>query len=260
MQSMDSNSQIEIIRLSREKRQLTNVPANTLIRDIRLFPNYNVPKSLQYLNRYCDIVLSRLRDKNFLCPNYHHLYIRIAETEDEALASLVITEDWHTWGIAILNAETLLKAEQHEQQNLVLEAIQNGLLDIAELDKLDKSKILGAISETREMGILSEISYKTKANNKITFKISTKIILGQNEEEIFFTIRNNATNKVAKWKFGQENISLINSWFGSISVTNKKITIKPKANMDLLLKGKQQIIELDVIKELSDPEKTGNNK
>jgi hypothetical protein len=42
-------------------------------------------------------------------------------------------------------------------------------------------------------------------------------------------------------------------------VTNKKITIKPRPNMDLVLEGKQKIIELDVEKELADLTKSDQN-
>jgi hypothetical protein len=204
-------------------------------------------------------VLRQLIQKEFKCPHYHHLYISIADTKDEALKRAIIVEDWFTYGVAVLKEETLLKADHNEQQALVLNALKEGLLDIAELDKLDKSKILDAISEAKEIGLLSEILYKAKENNKITFVISTKSILGQNEEEIYFTIVDKDTNRIARWKFGQENIFLIGGWFGTINVTNKKITIKPRANMDLVLEGKQKIIELDVEKELADPTKIAQN-
>jgi disulfide oxidoreductase YuzD len=124
-----SDTQIKIINLSREIRQALNTPPNTLIRDIRLLFNYTTPKSLLYLNRYCDIVLSRLITKKFLCPNYHHLYIRIADTKEDALTNIVIAEDWYIYGIAVLKEETLLEANQDEQQLLVLNAIKEGLLD-----------------------------------------------------------------------------------------------------------------------------------
>ena len=71
--------------------------------------------------------------------------------------------------------------------------------------------------------------------------------------------RDKDTNRITRWKFGQENIFLIGGWFETINVTNKKITIKPRANMDLVLEGKQKIIELDVEKELADTTKIAQN-
>ncbi|MFT3680168.1 MAG: hypothetical protein QM791_07830 [Ferruginibacter sp.] len=257
--SNSEKAQIENVEIKRQERKSRHLVSDTLIRDIRVYYAYRLPGALFYLNRYADIVLRQLIQKGFKCPNYHHLYISIADTRDEALKRAVIIEDWFTYGVAVLKEETLLTAGHHEQQALVLNALQEGLLDIAELDKLDKSKILDAISEAKEIGVLSEILYKAKENNKIAFTISTKTIVGQNEEEIYFTIVDKATDRIARWQFGQENIFLIGGWFGTINVTNKKITIKPRANMDLVLEGKQKIIELNVEKELADPTKTAPN-
>ena len=252
-------AQIENSETKRQERISKNLISDTLIRDIRLSFAYKLPRALFYLNRYADIVLRQLIHNDFKCPHYHHLYVSIADTKEEALKRAIIVEDWFTYGIAVLQEQTLLKADHSEQQQLVLTAIKDGLLDIAEIDKLDKEKILKAINEAREIGVLSEIIFKAKENNKIAFAISTKTILGQNEEEIYFTIIDKETNKTARWKFGQENIFLIAGWFGAINVTNKKITIKPRANMDLVLEGKQKIIELDVEKELADLTKIDQN-
>ncbi len=245
-------AQIKFSETGREKRQKQNLPNDTLIRDLRLYYVYQLPSNLFYLNRFADIVLQLLIEKDFKCPKYHHLYISIADTRAEALKRARVLEDWFTFGIAVLREETLINAGHAEQQNLVLDAIAEGLLDIAELDKLDKTKISEAINEARNIGVLSEIDFKAKENNKIAFVISTKAILGHNENEIYFTIIDKVKNRSVKWKFGQENIFLIAGWFGTINVTNKKITIKPRANMDLVLEGKQKIIEIDVERELSE--------
>jgi hypothetical protein len=245
------NSQIEIIKLSRQTRRNLNIPATKLIRDIRLLFNYGIPRSLFYLNRYADIVLNLLISKGFLCPNYHHLYLSIANTKEEALANIVIAYEWHTYGIAVLKEETLLKANQAEQQLLVLNALKDGLLDIATLDKLDTSKIEEAIEEAKTIGILGEVILKSKENKRIAFVISTKGTLNQFNEEIYFSILDKERDTTAKWKFGEDSIFVIRDWFKTINVTNKKITIKPAANMDLVLKDKQKIIEIDVEKELA---------
>jgi hypothetical protein len=251
--------QIKDSETKRQERKNRDAANETLIRDIRLYYAYKLPGNLFYLNRYADIVLRQLIKKEFKCPHYHHLYISIADTKEEALKRAIVPEDWFTFGVAVLKEEILLGADHAEQQRLVLNAIKDGLLDIAALDKLDKEKISEAINEAKETDVLHEMIFKVKENTKIVFAISTKIIPGQNEEEIFFTLINKETNRTARWKFGQENIFLIGGWFGTIHVTNKKITIKPRANMDLVLEGKQKIIELDVEEELADPAKMDPN-
>ena len=242
---------VALARLSREGRQAVHQLPDKPIRDIRLFFKYALPPSLFYLRRYADLVLHLLTEKGLLCPHYDHVYIRIADSEKDALANVVVVEDWYTYGIAVLKEETLLAADHAEQQALVLNAIKEGLLDIAALDKLDGSLIHEAIREASAIGLLAEMVYKTKENNTVAFTISTRIIQGANEEEIYFSITDKRNNRIAKWKFGQENIFLIRGWFGNIQVTGKKIRIKPRPNMDAALGGRQKIIELDVLQELA---------
>jgi hypothetical protein len=235
----------------RENRKQKTTPKDTLIKDLRLYYTYSLPAPLFYLNRYTSLVLTSLVQKKLMCPGYHHLYISIGETREDALKRAHILEDWYTFGIAVLPKNTLYEALPDEQQALVLKAIQEGLEDIAALDGLDTQKISEAIAEARETGVLAETIFKAKENKKITFVISTKVIPGQVEQEIFFTIVDKDTEKVARWKFGEENPFVIGGWFGTITVTNKKIRTKPRAHMDLVLAGKPMELELDVAEELA---------
>jgi hypothetical protein len=250
--------QIEIAELKRAERQKRDLPKDKPIRDIRLFFAYRLPADLFYLNRFADIVLKQLIAKDFRCPHYDHLYISIAGTKEDALKGAIPAENWYTYGIAVLKEETLLQESHPEQQQLlILYAIQEGLLDIAALDNLDKAKIIEAVQEAKEIGILSEIIFKAKENKKIAFVITTRTILGANKEEIYFTLTDKEKQRMVKWKFGEENIFLIIGWFRTITVTNKVVKIKPRAHMDLVLKGKQMCLEIDVEKELGDLSKVG---
>jgi hypothetical protein len=247
-----------LVEGKRDARKRSELPKDKLIRDIRMFFKYGLPPSLHYLNRYTDIVLKNLVTKDFRCPGYHHLYISIAGTREEALKYAFAVEDWHTYGIAVLDKEHLLHAAPAEQQVLFLKALRDGLMDIAVLDGLDTDTILDAISEAKKAGILAEVPFKTKENNRIVFTISTKAIEGENKSEIYFTVHDKQTGRTAKWKFGKENIFVIGGWFGTLHVTNKKITTKPRAYMDLVLKGKEPSIVIDVEEVLSDPKKRIN--
>jgi|GEM_PF-1224916 len=247
------HNRVEQAESIRSERKLEDQANFQMIRDIRLNYAYNFPAKLFYLNRFADIVLSKLIEKDFQCPGYHHLYISIADSKEDALKKAYVLENWYTYGVAVLNGRQLLNADPVEQQSLVLAAIREGLLDIATKDGLDQAKIEEAIKEAEEHGVLSERIVKTKSNNRITFVISIKVVPELNEEEVFFYIVDNKTEKVARWKFGQENIFIVGAWFGTINVTNKKITIKPRPNMDLVLAGRQMVTVLDVEQELADP-------
>lgn len=251
----DKQDTIHHAELKRLERQSQDLPKDKLIRDIRLFYAYTLPDSLFYLNRYADLVLQRLIAKDFRCPVYHHLYISIAGTREEALRQTYVLEDWFTFGIAVLKKEDLLNADMERKQLLVLAAIRDGLMDIATLDNLDTDMVLDAVQEAREAGLFTETIFKAKENKKIAFVITTRPIPGKNREEIYFTLTDKQSNRTAKWKFGEENIHVIGGWFGTLTVTNKVVRTKPRANMELVLKGKEMFLEIDVEAALSDPGK-----
>lgn len=243
--------QVAVVNQSRAERKLTRHPADTLIRDIRLFYAYELPRKLLYLDRYANVVLNILIREGLVCPGYHHLYISIADTREKALRQVLIVENWFTYGIAILPEKQLLEAGPEEQADLVLQALKEGLLDIAELDGLDIKKIEAAIHEAGENGLLAEFPVKIKENNRIRFEISIKGIAGKNIEEIYFTVIDKQKKRMAKWKVGEEHIFTIMGWFGTLTVTNKSIRTKPRSNMDLVLKGKQKEFEIDIEKVLA---------
>lgn len=247
------DNRIAFTEQARDKRPGKDLPKDKLIRDIRLYYDYTLPASMFYLNRFSDVVLEELIKLDFRCPVYHHLYISIADTREAALEKVIIVEDWYTYGIAVLPRATLFAASPAEQQTLVLHAIRDGLMDIALLDDLDTDKVLDAVQAAGKTGVLAERIFKAKENNKITFVISTKTIAGANKEEIYFTLIDKKTERTVRWKFGEENIYTIGGWFGAIAVTNKIVRTKPRANMDLVLKGKQMSLEIDVEKTFADP-------
>lgn len=247
------NNQLTRTEQARDDRRSRDLPKDKLIRDIRPFFDYQLPVNMFYLNRYADVVLQELIRMDFKCPVYHHLYISIADTREEALKKVFIVEDWYTFGIAVLPKDRLFQATPEDQQFLVLNAIRDGLMDIATMDNLDTDKVLDAIQTAKATGVLSERVFKAKENNRIAFVISTKTIAGTNKEDIYFTLIDKQNDRTAHWKFGEENIFVIGGWFGTITVTNKVVRTKPRAHMDLVLKGKQQCLEIDVEKTLADP-------
>lgn len=134
--------------------------AEVTIRNLRLYFAYTLPANLFYLNRYAALVARLLAEKNFQCPGYHHLCISIAGTREIALKHALVVEDWYTFGVAVLEEKALKNAGFDEQQSLVLQAIKEGLLVIAERDGLDKAIINDAIEEAGKIGVQEEILFK----------------------------------------------------------------------------------------------------
>ena len=224
---------------------------DTLISEIRLYFTYEVPNTIFYLYGYCEIVAQILRRENFKCPGYYNLYIAIGETEHEAINRTFILEDWYTFGIAILNRQQLLEASHEDQERLILKSISDGLKDISILDGLDNEIIERAIDEARKIGVMTERIINSKENGKIRFTVSAKPLRGKFEQEVFLTLEDKKSERIVKWKFGEEDLYTIGSWFWNIKVTNKLINTKNRIHSDMILKGKPLVMEFDVEKEFA---------
>jgi len=199
----------------RNERKKKRQQPDTSLKDIRLYFTYEVPNTYFYLFNFIQVILRVLQQKNFLCPGYSHIYISIGETLEDAIAR-------------------------------AYEAIENGLFDIADLDYLDKRLLEEAINQAKEWGIFHEKIIQEKQNKRFRFRISSVPIKDDPEEEIYFTLIDRDETKEYKWKFGKLHLLEVRLWFFKINVTNKLIRTKPRARMEMVLKGRKKELEMSV--------------
>lgn len=230
----------------RKERKKKQRKPDTLIKDIRLYFTYDVPNTYFYLFTFAQVILRILRQKNFCCPGYSHIYISIGENEKEAIARAYEVEDWYRFGIAVLPKDDFFNCPDEKREDQILQTIASGLYDIAELDHLDKKVLKDAISQAKEWGIFHERIILQKENKKFCFRISAMPVRNTNEDEIYFTLIDRDETKEYKWKFGQLFLLEACWWFFKITVTNKVIRTKPRARMDIVLKGKKKELEMTV--------------
>ncbi len=242
----ENNSMLEIATISREIRIKKYLTPNKKIKDIRLFFNYELPKSLWYLHRYADIVLYYLQLENFKCPDYDHVYISIANTEKEALENINFSETWYSFCIAILPEKLFFKADNVNKQNLILDAIEAGLVDIAKLDKLDEDAISRAINNARLIGVFGEIEFLAKAKSNQRFEISTLGNQNQHNVEVYFSFTDLKTNETYKRKYGEISKFELSARFNKIIFKGGKIVIVPSAY------GGFKSIEIDLTRKFDD--------
>jgi hypothetical protein len=216
--------------------------------DLRLYFTYDIPGRLNYLLSLADSVLTFLRTENFLCPGYTHIYISVGQNRRDAIEDAFEIEKWFRYGISVLPKEKLLKADEFAKEHLIIKAISDGLLDLAERDKLDKSKIKAAIAYAKEGGIFQETIINGGENSKYKFRISSLPVKGKSSSDIYFSLFDKIERKEYKWKFGRLYSLEASWWFFNITVTNKEIRTKPKANMELVLKGKKNCLKISVEK------------
>lgn len=146
----------------RETRGKTEVKADRLIRDIRLYYRFAGIGKLFFApfdTFLTEEILSELRKNKFRLPKYTHLYIMVSDTFDNALLEAVQYEAWHIWGIATLSNYTEYPdLNDRQKQKIVFDLICTGLNDIAEIDKLDRNML---------NNVLDKIKSKYIENNKI---------------------------------------------------------------------------------------------
>ena len=232
----------------RELRRQQYREPDTLLQDVRVYFTYSIPNTYFYLFTFTQVILRILQKNQFKCPGYSHIYISIGETEEEAIARAYELEDWYRFGIAVMTREELLNAPDDELEALMLEKITDGLKDIAALDSLDVDKIDSAIHHAQEWGIFHERIIKEKENGNYLFRIVAKPIKQKVEEEIYFSLIDRRNHNIYIWKFGELALLDTLGWLQKITVTDKFIRTKPAANMQLVLKGKKNELELSIEK------------
>lgn len=221
------------LKLRKERKENTR-KLDTLIEDLRLYFTYEVPNTNFYLYNYTEIILNLLRAKEFKCPTYKNIYISVGETEKEAVFRARELEDFFSFGIAVLPKNDWIDKDSEEKQNIILSTIEKGLLDIAELDGLNKNSIIESIREANEIGLFSEQLLREKENKKYRFEISSIPIEGKFEHSIFMTLTEKETNKEYRWEFGEEHPIMMMTWMTYLTVTNKEIKTRPSNRSGIL--------------------------
>lgn len=234
---------------SRENRRLQNIPKNQLIRDLRVYCNGLPQTALSpYDYQYCEILLNLLSYEGLMCPNYHHLYIRIAQTREEALRNSVASTEWFVNGISVIDYEKYQTLNDKKKAKFVFEAIVAGLKDIAEIDKLDLSKIEKVVEKVREKGLETELVFRTLENKNYFLEINYIVRTIKDKCPVFFSLTDKLTKQTKRIEIGKIEHYKIRFWLQKITLTNKKIKIKSSDSIrgQVNLKGMQTNMEFDI--------------
>lgn len=233
----------------RKQRKETTKEANKRIRDLRVY-YVDLPKKALYPYdyQYSEIFINLLSKNDLRCPDYHHLYIQVAKTKKEALKKSASMSDWSVNGIATINYEDYKKKNENEKSEIVFNLIYKGLMDIAEIDKLDKELIQKTIEEIKGKGLDTELTYKVKEHKKYKLKITYLARSMEEECPIFFTIEYKETSVKYRVEIGKADKSQIWLWLQRISLTQKKIKIKSSNSIrgNVWLKNKPRQMEFEL--------------
>lgn len=250
----EQNAKVEdetIIRAKelRKERRLSNKPKDKRIRDIRVYYNGLPNKALYpYDYQYSEIFLNLLASKKFTCPTYHHLYIQIAESEEEALKNSFAIEDWYVNGISQIDFENYKKESEANKEIIVFETIIQGLRDIVEIDKLDKNIFEETVQLIKKQGLNTELIYKTIENKNFILSITYYSKSMEEKCPVFFNLTEKSTEITKRIEIGKADNAQIHMWLQKTTLTNKLIKVKSSDSVraDVWLKGLPRKMEFKI--------------
>ena len=243
----------------REERKRTNKIKDKKVRDLRVYYNGLPNKALYpYDYQYTEIFRNLLRSSGLMCPTYHHIYIQVAKTLEDGLRNSFSFEDWYVNGLAVINYEDYLRKPESEKEEIVIDLISNGLLDIADIDNLDIAIIKGVTDKIKTKGLDTELIYNKIENTRHVLTIT---YLSRSMEEqcpIFFSILDKKTKHSSRIEIGRADNSQIYFWLQKISLTKDKIKVKSSGSIeaDVWLKDKPRTMEFDIGEIMNAPHAT----
>lgn len=234
---------------AREERRRSHPIKDKRVKDVRIYYNEFPDKALYpYDFQYVEIFRNLLRRSNLLCPGYHHLYIQVSKSFEEGLRRSLPQADWHVYGVSVLDYDTYLRSTESDKEQIVIDLISRGLLDIATVDNLDVSiitEITGRIKSTR---LQTELLFNRVENNNHALMIT--YLSGSTEDQcpIFLRLFDKKTNQTGKIQIGKADNSQIYFWLQKISLTKKTIKIKSSGSIeaDVYLRDKPRTMEFTI--------------
>jgi hypothetical protein len=233
----------------REDRKKTEKPKDKKIRDLRVYSHGLPEKGLYpYDFQYTEIFLNLLRRNELMCPGYDHLYIQVVKTFEEGLRDSISVEYWYTNGISVFNYDAYCLMDEIGKEKMVVDAIADGLLDIATLDKLDAPIIKRVTEEIRQTGLETELVFNKIESSWHTLRITYLSRSMEEECPIFFQLTDKKTNQSSKTKIGRADNSQIYFWLQKVTLTKDKIKVKSSSSVaaDVWLKDKPRKMEFSI--------------
>lgn len=235
----------------RRERQQTDKPKNKLIKDLRVYYN-GLPKNAfyPYDSIYEKIFLNLLVEEGLMCPTYHHLYIQVAKTIDEALKNSFSIEDWYVNGLAVINFDKYQTLSNSEKENEVFQIILTGLKDIATIDKLNTDIIDKVANKIKENGTDTELLLKTVENEAYTLTITYFSRSMEDECPVFFNLTDKTRNITKRHQIGKADHSQLHLWLQKVTIFKKQIKVKSSDSIrgQVWLKGKPTELEFEIEK------------
>jgi len=250
---------LDRVKEIREERKRTNKVKDKKVRDVRIYYNGFPNKALYpYDFQYVEIFRNLLRRSDLLCPTYHHLYIQASKNFEDGLRSSFSIEDWYVNGISVLDYDKYSRSSESEKEQIVIELISNGLLDIATVDNLDVSIIKNITDKVKSAGLDTELIFDRVENNNHALTIT---YLSRSMEErcpIFFSLLDKKTNRTNKIQIGRADNFQIYFWLQKVSLTRNKIKVKSSGSTeaDVSLRDKPRTMEFDIDEIMNAPHAT----
>jgi hypothetical protein len=213
---------------SRQERNEINKSKNVFFEGIIIcYPELPDLALYPYDKQYADIFSNLLKKEFFKCPTYRWLNIVISQNMDDAIKHSFATDDSYIIGISTINYEKYKTLLEKEKESMVLNAIIEGLYDVAKLDKLNFSMLDAVTKRVKEQGLNIELHHATVKNNKYIVNITYFVRSEEGLCPIYLNLITKKTNQLNRIKIGDAAIDQIWLWLYSISITTNSIKTEP---------------------------------
>jgi hypothetical protein len=112
-----------------------------LVKEIKGVRIYDKKRNLElrpYLNLFSDILTSEFKLIRPLSPGYSEIYFSLSDTIDDAKSEFAL-EDWYEYIYVLLDYEHFFECEEKERLGILFNVFSNGLIELADIDGLNKS-------------------------------------------------------------------------------------------------------------------------
>jgi hypothetical protein len=198
---------------------------------------YGAPDTLRLeVNIVLVCLEDQLRRRALKLPGYREIYFRTATDVDAARRQCGEGDWWYCETPTALDVSRCLERPEHERCLQILEAFEEGLLRLAELDHLDAAAIGSACAELRSGGFEREIDVLSSENathRASVFHQARPAAGARNyfSSRLFYLrVLDKREGRTAVRELGQYDDTNMAHIFGTLRLTKAAVRVSPRAS------------------------------
>jgi hypothetical protein len=150
------------------------------IKGVRIYDKKSNFELRPYLNIFSNILTSEFKLFRPLSPGYSEIYFSLSDKLDDAKSEFAL-EDWYEYSYVILDYDHFFECGEKERFQILYILFSNGLMELVNIDGLDKSVLDNCIlGLKRHIDNISESKDFSKIMDELKLdKLGEKILLNR---------------------------------------------------------------------------------